>query len=83
MSTNGGYDHYLGHDGGYCIPKESRIGREMRMKFSELLNWYGPQGLIPVYLENGVFNFYMKVDKTESIASAEAMPGFPRQERNP
>ena len=50
------------------IPIDSKIGQEMRYHFEKLVNWYGKNELIPVYLENNIFNFYMnrEVKSTES-----------------
>ena len=52
-------DFYFGHDGGYMIPIHSKIGQGMRIHFEKLVNWYGKNELIPVYLENHIFNFYL------------------------
>ena len=60
MATAGNQDFYIGADGGYGIPKDSWIGWEMRKHFDMLLNKYGTSALLPIYLENGVFNFYLK-----------------------
>ena len=51
----GRQDFYLGHDGGYMIPIYSKIVQEMRNHFEELVKWYGKKELIPVYLENNIF----------------------------
>ena len=45
-------DFYLGHHGGYMIPIHSKIGQGMSIHFEKLLNEYGKNDLIPVYLEN-------------------------------
>ena len=55
----GRQDFYLGHDGGYMIPNHSKIGQGMRIHFEKLVNWHGKNELIPVYLENNIFNFYL------------------------
>ena len=61
-------DFSLGHDGGYMIPIHSKIGQGTRLHFEKLVNWYGMNELIPVYLENNIFNFYLnrEVKSTES-----------------
>ena len=40
----------------------------MRRHFEKLVNWYGKKELIPVYLENNIFNFYLnrEVKSTEN-----------------
>ena len=60
-------DFYLGHDGGYMIPIHSKIGQGMRIHFEKLVNWYGKNESILVYLEN-IFNFYLnrEVKSTET-----------------
>ena len=35
------------------------------------MEWYGSSDLIPAYLENGVFKFYMQVEKVETTAVVE------------
>ena len=60
MATAGGQDFYLGADGGYGIPRDSWIGWEMRKHFDMLLKKYGSSMLLPIYLESGVFNFYLR-----------------------
>ena len=46
----------------------SKIGQGIRIHFEELVNWYGKNELIPVYLENNIFNFYLnrEVESTET-----------------
>ena len=58
IACKGRQDFYLGHDGGYMIPIHSKIGQGMRTHFENLVNWYGKDEFIPVYLENNIFNFY-------------------------
>ena len=41
------------------ISMHSKIGQGMRMHFERLLNWYGRQQLIPVHIEDNIFNFYL------------------------
>ena len=38
------------------IPFHSKIGQELRMHFEKLLNEYGTNELIPIYLENDTPN---------------------------
>ena len=74
MASEGRQDSYLGHDGGYLFDSESLIGRHMRKEMHKAFEYYGFAGTIPVYLEQGVFNFYLeKGDHT--IPSSP--PGFP------
>ena len=63
------------HNGGYTIPTHSKIGQGMRIQFEKLLNEYGKNVLIPVYLENDTPNFYLnrevKSEETHSVREAE------------
>ena len=49
-------------------PIQSKIGQGMRFHFEKLLNEYGKNELIPVYIENNIFNFYLnrEVKPTEN-----------------
>ena len=62
------HDFYSEHDDGYMFPIHSKIGEGMRNHFEKLVTWYGKNELIPVYLENNIFNFYMnrEVKSTET-----------------
>ena len=64
----GKQDFYLGYDGGYMIPFYSKIGQGMRNHFEKLVSWYGKNELMPIYLENNVFNFYLnrEIQPTEN-----------------
>ena len=50
------------------ITIHSKIGQEMRIHFEKLVNWHGKNELIPVNLENNIFNFCMnrEVKSTET-----------------
>ena len=68
IARKGRQDFYLGHDGGYMIPIYSKIGQGKRIHFEKLVNWHGKNELIPVYLENNIFNFCLN----RSVKSTEA-----------
>ena len=53
-------DFYLGSDGGYAIPRSSEIGWRMRAYFERMLAKFGVDGLLPVYVESGVYNYYLR-----------------------
>ena len=74
IACKGRQDFYLGHDGGYMIPIHSKIGQGMRIHFENLVNWYGKNELIPVYLENNIFIVYLKreVKSTETMNANNA-----------
>ena len=42
----GRQDFHLGHDGGYMIPIQSKIGQGMRNHFEKLVNWHRKNELI-------------------------------------
>ena len=50
------------------IPFHSKIGQGRRTHFEKLVNWNGKKELIPVHLENNIFNFYLnrEVKSTET-----------------
>ena len=50
------------------IPIHSKIGQGMRNHFEKLVTWHGTNELIPVHLENDIFNFYLnqEVKSTET-----------------
>ena len=68
VACKGRQDFYLGHEGGYMIPIHSKIGQGVRIHFEKLVNWHGKNELIPVSLENNIFNFYLsrEVKSTET-----------------
>ena len=66
---------YLLHDGGYRPPVHSTNGQGMRNYFEKLVKWHGKNELIPVYLENNIFNFYsnreVKSTETKNVNHAQ------------
>ena len=78
IACKGRQDFYLGHDGGYMIPFCSKIGQEMRKHLEKLVNWYGKKELIPLYLENNIFNIYLnrevKSTETSNVNDADHHP---------
>ena len=68
IACKGRRDFYLGHVGGYMIPIYSKIGQEIRKHSEKLVSWYGKNDLIPVYLENNIFNVYLN----REVKSAES-----------
>ena len=74
MTTSGGQDLYLGHDGGYAVPRDSAIGIALREHFDKLLRRHGDSELLPIYLEQGVFNFYLEKLEITSLESAVPPP---------
>ena len=74
IACKGRQDFNVKHNGGYMIPMHSKIGQGMRIHFEISVNWYGKNDLIPVYLENNTFNFYLnrEVKSTETNNASDA-----------
>ena len=57
------------------IPIHSKIGQGMKIHFEKLVNRYGKNELIPVYLEKNIFNFYLsrevKSRETNKVNNAQ------------
>ena len=57
------------------IPMYNKIGHGMRIHFEKLASWYGKNELIPVYLKNNIFNFYLNREvqstKTNNVNNAQ------------
>ena len=75
IACKGRQDFHLGHDGGYMIRIHSKSGQGMKIHFEKLVNWHGKNELIPVHLENNIFNFYLnrevKSTETNNVNDAE------------
>ena len=58
------------------IPIHSNIVQVMRIHFEKLVNWHGKNELIPVCIENHIFNFHMnrEVRSTETNNVNDADP---------
>ena len=57
------------------IAIQSKIGQGMRTHFEKLVKRHGKNELIPVYLENNIFNFYLNRElnstQTNNVNDAE------------
>ena len=77
------HDSFLMEDGGFLIPRDSEIGRQMRIKLQELIIEHGDGELVKLYKEGGLYNFYVQLKEVSAIEKANAagssQPGFPRQ----
>ena len=60
------------------IPIHSKIGQGMTIHFEKLVNPHGKNELIPVHLENNIFNFYLNRDvkstETNNVNDADHCP---------
>ena len=52
------------------MPRDGPISRGLQKEYEKLLRKHGDQSIIPLHLEHGVYNFYIKQHK-----SPEAHPG--------
>ena len=59
----------LGSDGGFMIPVHCKVGHEMRVHSERLVNGDGRKQLIPVYIEDNIFNFHLskEVKSTDTV----------------
>ena len=72
MATKGRQDFFLSSDGGWIIPRDSKIGWEIRKFIDQCVKWYGSDDLLPLYLEDNVYNFYMKKEASKGEETIEA-----------
>ena len=60
------------------IPLHSNIGKAMRILFERLASWCARTQLIPFYIEDNIFNFYLskdvKIDRNP-LANNSQQPG--------
>ena len=68
---------HLTKDGGYAIPNGSAIARAMRDYLKKFLNTHGEVGLLPKWMENNAYNFYLKdmdCGRSHPLALGQASP---------
>ena len=56
---------------GYLIPRNGPIAEGLRKSFTALTARHGYSTLIPLYEENGVYNFYVKKQRCEAVQSLD------------
>ena len=52
------------------MPRTGKIAEGLRQEFARLVKKHGETDLLPLYLENGVYNFYLR----EDAGAAELAP---------
>ena len=58
------------------MPQNGKIAQGLRSEFSRLVKAHGKTDLIPLYLENGVYNFYLRDDAgSAELAPLDQPPG--------
>ena len=58
---SGTHDAVLWEDGGALLPKWSPIAKGLRREYARLLRIHGSRGVLPLYKENGLYNFYLQM----------------------
>ena len=61
----------LDGEGGYIIPERSPIAVGLKREFRRLLKKHGRKSLIKLYLEKGVYNFYLKVQDVKAVNAVD------------
>ena len=61
----------LDGEGGYSIPERSPIATGLKREFRRLLKKQGRKSLIKLYLEKGVYNFYLKVRDIKAVSAVD------------
>ena len=62
-------------DGGILAPENSSIGRELRGSYDKLCSKGTPSGTVPLYKEQGVYNYYLRMKdiKTPTVTKHTTM----------
>jgi len=69
INRDGRQRAWLTDEGGYLIPKDGPIAKGMEAALRQLIKQYGDKQLLRLYVERGVYNFYLKVDEAEPLAA--------------
>ena len=72
VAVDGRNNMYLTDQGGYMIPRDSKVGQEVDRALHRAIRQYGNDGLSPLYLENGVYNFYLRKPQYEMLSPLDA-----------
>ena len=62
-----GMNTWLTPTGGALIHRDGPIGRGMQKALTELIMKYGTVGMIRLYNEDGVYNCYLKMERTNRV----------------
>ena len=65
---SGAHDGFLWNDGGCLITKWSPIARALRQEFERLKRRYKSVGLLPLYKEGNLYNFYLEEERASGAA---------------
>ena len=66
------------------MPTTGKIAEGLRKEFARLVKKHGEADLLPLYLENGVYNFYLREDAgAAELAPLEQQQPPPQQQSPP
>ena len=85
LATVGRHDMWLDHEGGSAWDRDSEFGRQLRLAFSALMAKYGETRFVPIYLEKGVYNFYLMSPTAvqPEEASVEPLASLEKESQKP
>ena len=66
-----GQDCFLYDDGGWLMPSGSELAQKIRKLVEEYSARNYTPGLLPMYVENGVYNFYLQVPVEKMMSPLE------------
>ena len=76
LSNN--HDAFIWKDGGALVPKTGPVAVGMRREYYRLCRRYGTFGILPLYREGNLYNYYLKkTSKMELAAKELALAGSP------
>ena len=81
INRDGKQNAWLTADGGYLIPTTGPIAVGMEKELKKLMKQHGSETLLPLYVEKGVYNFYLKIKDGEPVQALDvAGVGSPAQQ---
>ena len=81
VMAKAGQQIWLDKTGGAVIPGNSKIAKDLDRAYRRALRKHKHEvkGIMPVYLENGVYNCYFKVKSIEEVAAVSKPPPTPKE----
>ena len=65
------HDVIVWDTGGAIIPKRGPIARALRKTYYELLAYYGDNGVLPLYREGNLYNYYLAQEGPPELAPVQ------------
>ena len=78
--VNLGWDHWMTSGGGYCIRRDSAVAKKIAALLEEEASKPDACGLLRLYEEFGVYNFYLRMGSDGGVKPVEAA-GVQKQPR--